>query len=121
MSIEHARKHGPFDPRYPPPRDTRAPTSLRRLGEQRTDWQALLARFYPGWRRHDLDALAAYESYGNDAEGRGARSGKARRGRDGEAPGAAVEAERWEGEGGAVAGRPGRPRRGERRVAPQRV
>jgi hypothetical protein len=27
------------------------------------DWSAFLARFFPNRRRHDFEALAAYESY----------------------------------------------------------
>lgn len=115
MRIEHSRKHGPFDSRYPPIRHKPAPASLWRLGEERTDWQGFLARFYPGCRRHDLDALAAYESYSNDAEGRRAddslvlgslpaavhvaRSQNARSGGDGEEPPAAAETEGWGGRG----------------------
>jgi len=136
LSIEHSRKHGAFDSRYPSIRHKPAPASLWRLGEERTDWQGFLARFYPGASRHDFDALAAYESYWNDAEGRRAgdslvlgslpaavlvaRSENARSGGDGEESPAAVETERWQGEGGAT-GRPRRPRRGEGRVATQGV
>src|SRR5581483_6887408 len=118
LRIEHSRKHGPFDSRYPPIRHKPAPASLWRLGEEPVDWQRFLARFYPGCRRHDFDALAAYESYCNDAEGRRAddslalaslsaavrvaRSENARSGGDGEEPPAVAETERWEGEGGAT-------------------
>jgi len=132
LKIEHARKHGPFDSRYPPIRHKPAPANLWRLGEERIDWQGFLARFYPGCRRHDFDALAVYESYCNGAEGRRAddsrvlgslpaavrvaRSENARSGEDGEEPPATAETERWEGEGGAT-GRLRRPSRGERRVA----
>lgn len=132
MRIEHSRKHGPFDLRCPPIRHKPPPASLWRLGEEPVDW---LARFYPGCRRHDFDALAAYESYCNGAEGRRvddsrvlaslpaavhvARSENARNGGDGEEPPPAAETERWEGEGGAM-GRLRQPRRGERRVATQR-
>jgi hypothetical protein len=122
LRIEHSRKHGPFDSRYSPIRHKPAPVSLWRLGEERTDWQGFLARFYPGCRRHDFDALAAYESYCNGAEGRRAddslvlrslvhvaRSENARSAGDGEEPPAVAETERWEGEGGAT----GRLRRHE--------
>jgi hypothetical protein len=136
LRIEHSRKHGPFDSRCPPIRHKPAPASLWRLGEERTDWQGFLARFYPGCRRHDFDALAAYEAYCNDAEVRRvddsrvlgslsaavhlARSEDARSGGNGEEPPAAAETERWEGEGGAITGRLRRPQRGEQRVATQR-
>ena len=122
MRTEHSRKHGAFDSRYPPIRHRPAPASPWHLGEERTDWQGFLARFYPGCRRHDFDALAAYESDWNDAEGRRAddslvlgslpaaahvaQSENARSGGDGEEPPTAAETERWEGEGGAVTGRP---------------
>jgi hypothetical protein len=93
LRIEHSRKHGAFDSRYPPIRHKPAPASLWRSGEERTDWQGFLARFYPGCPRHEFDALAAYASDRNVAEGR----------RPDEPP--AAETERWEGEGGAVMGR----------------
>jgi hypothetical protein len=137
LSIEDSRKHGPFDSRYPPIRHKPTPASLWRLGEERTDWQGFLARFYQGCRRHDFDALAAYESYWNNAEGRRAddslvlgrlpaavqvaRSENARSRGDVEEPPALAETERWEGKGGAITGRLRRRRRGERRVATQGV
>jgi hypothetical protein len=136
LRIEHSRKHGPFDSRWPPIRHKPPPASLWRLGEEHTDWHGFLARFYPGCRRHDFDALAAYESYSNDAEGRRAvdsrvvgslsaavyvaRSENARSGGNGEESPAAAETERWEGEGGAT-GCLRRPRRSERRAATQRL
>jgi len=63
LTLEHSRRHGPFDRRYPPARHKQPPESLWRVGEERTDWQGFLSRFFPGSRRHDLEALAAYESY----------------------------------------------------------
>ena len=137
MRIEHSRKHGPFDRRYPPIRHKPVSASLWRLGEERLDWQGFVARFFPDSRRHDFDALAAYESYRNDGEGRpadgspapalgsssnavhAARPGKAQCREEGEPP-ATADTERWEGEG-ASAGRPRRTRRGERPVGTQRV
>ena len=66
MTIQHSRKHGPFDRRYPAMRHKqRPPRSLWRPGEERTDWEGFLTQFFPGSRRHDLEALAAYESYGD--------------------------------------------------------
>ena len=70
MRIEQSRKHGRFDPRCPPAHFKPAPASLWRLGEERLDWQGFLARFFPASRRHDSDALAAYEAYLNDVDGR---------------------------------------------------
>ena len=74
MSIEHSRKHGPFDLRFSPIRHKPAPASLRRPGEEPTDWAGFRARLSPACRRHDFDALAAYESYWNDVEGRRGRT-----------------------------------------------
>jgi hypothetical protein len=111
LRIEHSRKHGPFDPRYPPIRHKAAPAGLWRLGEECLDWQGFLARFYPGRRRHDFDALAAYESYRNDVE---------RRADEEESP-ATADTDRWEGDGGALAARPRRRRRGERPVGAHKV
>jgi hypothetical protein len=98
LRIEHSRKHGPFDRRFPPIRRKPAPASLWSLGEERLDWQRFVARFFPGSRRHDLDALAAYESYRKDAD---------RRTADGFL---AADTERWEGEGGALAAATSRDR-----------
>jgi hypothetical protein len=133
MRVEHSRKHGPFDPRYPPVRHKPVPASLWRLGDERLDWQGFLARFFPESRRHDLDALAAYESYANDVEGRLAysssvpalgASGAAHDARseptqctdDEQEPPSTPDTERREGDGGASTGRPRRTRTGERPV-----
>ena len=133
MRVEHSRKHGPFDKRYRPTRHKPVPTKLWRLGEERLDWQEFLARFFPDRRRHDRDALAAYESYVNDVESRSALSATASRptaapaslpdrlSEDEEEPTATADTDRWQGEGGASAGRSRRPRRGERPVGTQRL
>jgi hypothetical protein len=132
LRIEHSRKHGAFDSRYPPTRHTPVPTSLWH-GEERLDWQGFLARFFPDRRRHDRDALAAYESYVNDVESRSALSATASRptaapaalpdtlSEDEAEPPATADTDRWQGEGGASAGRSRRPRRGERPVGTQRL
>jgi hypothetical protein len=136
LRIEHSRKHGPFDGRYPPIRHEPAPASLRRPGEERLDWQGFLARFFPASSRHASDPLAAYESYMNDVDGRpadgsaaagrrssavrGARSEMGQRGEDEQEPPATADTDRWEGEGGAPAGHPRRTRRHERPVGAQR-
>jgi hypothetical protein len=139
MRVEHSRKHGPFDSRYPPIRHTPTPASLWRLGEERLDWQGFLGRFFPDSRRHDFDALAAYESYLNDAHGRPAdgfpasaparspvavhndRSDKTQRSEDWEELPATADTEPWEGDGGASTGSPPRSRRGERRIGAHAV
>ena len=138
MRIEHSRRHGPFDGRYPPIRHKPAPASLWRVGEERLDWQGFLARFFPGSRRHDFDALAAYESYLNDAQhsadgfaapacGRSSgaapivRSDTTQVSYEDEDPPATADTERWEGDGGASAARPRRRARSERPVGTQTV
>jgi hypothetical protein len=135
LRIEHSRKHGSFDSRYPPTRHTPVPASLWRLGEERLDWQEFLARFFPDRRRHDREALAAYESYVNDVESRSAPFPATASppmaapaalpdtlSEDEEEPPATADTDRWQGEGGASAGRSRRrPRRGERPVGTQRL
>jgi hypothetical protein len=69
--IEPARRHGPFDTRYPVRPKLAATTWELQPGEdgvQRLDWSAFVARFFPRIRRHDFEALAAYQSYGNALE-----------------------------------------------------
>jgi hypothetical protein len=56
-------KHGPFDRRYGLIRVKPAPASLRRPGAAELDWYGFRDLFFPKSRRHDSDALAAYESY----------------------------------------------------------
>jgi hypothetical protein len=71
MMVEPARRHGPFDSRYPL-RSKLAATAWElqpdEVGLGRLDWSAFLARFFPNRRRHDFEALAAYESYRNALE-----------------------------------------------------
>ena len=139
MRIEHSRNHGPFDSRYPPIRHKPTPASLRRLGEERLDWQGFRGRFFPDSRRHDFNALAAYESYLNDACDRPAdgvpasalvsspgavhndRSDTAQRSEDWEELPATADTERWDGDGGASTGSPPRKRRGERPIGAHAV
>src|SRR5439155_17752551 len=69
--VEPARRHGPFDTRYPVRPKLAATTWELHPDEdrlERLDWSAFLARFFPNSRRHDLGALAAYESYRNARE-----------------------------------------------------
>ncbi len=69
--VESARKHGPFDDRYPVRHKPPAPSwdlGPDREGGERLEWSAFLARFFPNRRRHDLAALAAYEAYRNKLE-----------------------------------------------------
>jgi hypothetical protein len=66
--VEPARRHGPFDARYPVRPKLAARTWELQPDEdgfERLEGSAFLARFFPNSLRHDLDALAAYESYRN--------------------------------------------------------
>jgi hypothetical protein len=71
MMVEPARRHGPFDNRYPV-RPKLAATAWElqpdEVGLGRLDWSAFVARFFPDRRRHDFEALAAYASYRNALE-----------------------------------------------------
>jgi hypothetical protein len=63
--LESARKHGPFDDRYPVRQKVPAPSwDLRLHGEggEKLEWAAFLATSFPNRRRHDFAALAAYEA-----------------------------------------------------------
>jgi hypothetical protein len=63
--VETGRKHGPFDFRYPAPPKIATPLwELRRDGDGpgRLEWAVFLARFFPNRRRHDFEALAAFEA-----------------------------------------------------------
>jgi hypothetical protein len=69
--FESARKHGPFDERYPARQKLPAPRwhlGVDGEGEERLEWSAFLARFFPNRRRHEFAAVAAYEAYKNTLE-----------------------------------------------------
>jgi hypothetical protein len=69
--VEPARRHGPFDTRYPARSKlaaTRWELQPDQDGLERLDWSAFVARFFPTIDRHDFDALAAYQSYRNALE-----------------------------------------------------
>jgi hypothetical protein len=68
-SIEASRRHGPFDPRWPKRpfrvdgnRLTTAPSGLEDVPEG-LDWDAFSTCYFPGRRRHDLEAISAYDAY----------------------------------------------------------
>jgi hypothetical protein len=66
--VDSSRKHGAFDRRYPALPKLAASTWETRPGEndqEQLDWSAFLERFFPHRRRHDHEALAAYEAYRN--------------------------------------------------------
>ena len=73
--VEASRKHGPFDTRWPSARKDSAgvvPTAppLRAEAAEALDWQAFSNRYFPGRRRHDMDALTAYATYKQGREWR---------------------------------------------------
>jgi hypothetical protein len=107
--VESSRRHGPFDTRYPLRPRLAAITWELQPGEERLerlDWSAFLARFYPNRRRHDLEALAAYQSYRNALEQASAAADTLTR--PASTPGTAAASELsaavlvWEWEGGTV-------------------
>lgn len=106
MRIEHSRKHGAFDPRFPPAVHDPPPGGRGLLTEMDLGWQPFLARFFPGSSRHDSAALVAYEAY---------------RANDAGQPVPPVlmtpETDRWEGEGGAPRDGRGGNRRSARTAA----
>jgi hypothetical protein len=116
LRVEHSRKHGWFDARYPAARHKTPPASLWHLGDERLDWQRFLGRFFPNSSRHDFDALTAYDAYTNDAQappadgspaaGVSQRLQHSARREDEEQPSATPDIDRWEGDGGASAARP---------------
>ena len=75
--MEASRKHGPFDMRWPSARkesaDSAMPTApLLRAAEaaEAFDWEAFSKRYFPGRRRHDMEALTAYATYTQGREWR---------------------------------------------------
>jgi hypothetical protein len=66
--LDVGRKHGPFDSRYPLRRKLATPVwelQPQRDGPETLEWSVFVARFFPNRRRHDSEALAAYEGYRN--------------------------------------------------------
>ena len=66
--LEPARRHGPFDSRYPIRPKIKAQEWEPEQGDhmvERLGWTDFLARFFPARHRHDFEALTAYESYRN--------------------------------------------------------
>jgi hypothetical protein len=60
--VESRRKHGSFDHRYPPLSAPETPSWVQEI-EGGLEWTAFLDRFFPGSRRHNVEALAAYGAY----------------------------------------------------------
>ena len=74
--VEASRRHGPFDARRPsPPRDSSAavptvPPLRAAEAAEALDWEAFSNRYFPGRRRHDMEALTAYATYKQGREWR---------------------------------------------------
>jgi hypothetical protein len=74
--VEASRKHGPFDTRWRFARNNSsdaAPTAppLRAAeAAEALDWEAFSSRYFPGRRRHDMEALTAYAAYRQGREWR---------------------------------------------------
>jgi hypothetical protein len=68
MTVEAARKHGPFDSRWArgsgttSQRRTRAPVTAAKAPGG-LDWSAFAAQYFPRSARHDLEAISSYVSY----------------------------------------------------------
>jgi hypothetical protein len=84
-SVEPSRRHGPFDSRCPKrplhiaaDRLTIALSGLEDVPEG-LDWGAFSTRYFPGRRRHDLEAISAYDAYQHGRRGRKSSRSKRRR------------------------------------------
>jgi len=62
--VEPRRKHGSFDPRYLALSTPAAPKWVLHV-DPGLEWNQFLTKFFPGGRRHDIEALAAYGAYRN--------------------------------------------------------
>jgi hypothetical protein len=74
--VEASRKHGPFDTRWPPARKdsagavSTAPPLRAAEAAETLDWDAFSNRYFPGRRRHNIEALTAYATYTQGREWR---------------------------------------------------
>ena len=74
--VEASRKHGPFDTRWPSARKdsagavSTAPPLRAEEAQDALDWEAFSNRYFPGRRRHDMEALTAYATYTQGREWR---------------------------------------------------
>ena len=114
--IESGRRHGPFDVRYPTRQKTDARASELqgdRTRPGRLEWSVFVAGSFPNRRRHDFQACAAYEAYGNAlaraASPRRSSTPRSRRALAAAGAGVAVRTvsqspalSAWESEGGSV-------------------
>jgi len=63
MSVEAARKHGPFDTRWQSGHRRRSEATSPADAAHGLDWEGFSGRYFPRRRRHDLEALASYAAY----------------------------------------------------------
>jgi hypothetical protein len=73
--VEASRKRGSFDRRWPLARKDSAGAAstdppLRPTQAEALDWEAFSNRYFPGRRRHDMEALTAYPTYKQGREWR---------------------------------------------------
>jgi hypothetical protein len=71
--VEASRKHGPFDTRWPSARSgtgSTAPPLRAAEAAEALDWEAFSNRYFPGRRRHNMEALTAYATYTQGREWR---------------------------------------------------
>src|SRR5689334_20033342 len=75
-SVEASRRHGAFDTRWPSASKngvgavTTAPPLRAAETVKALDWKAFSNRYFPGRRRHDMEALTAYAMYRQGREWR---------------------------------------------------
>jgi hypothetical protein len=74
--VEASQKHGPFDTRWPSARKDRAgaastaATLRAEEAAEALDWEAFSNRYFPGRRRHNIEAVTAYATYTRGREWR---------------------------------------------------
>jgi hypothetical protein len=74
--VDASRKHGPFDTRWPSAGKDRAgavstaPPLRAEEAAEALEWEAFSNRYFPGRRRHDMEALTAYATYTQGREWR---------------------------------------------------
>ena len=74
--VEASRKHGSFDMRWPCSRKesggalSTAPPLRAAEAAEALDWEAFSNRYFPGRRRHDMEAVTAYARYTQGREWR---------------------------------------------------
>ena len=70
-SVEASRRHGRFDLRWTtrtPRRGAERPALRTRVEDapKGLDWEAVSKRYFPELRRHDPDAIGAYDAYSHE-------------------------------------------------------